>query len=65
MTELVTAPETIRSARETREARLTVAAERRAAERAMELSSLLSERPELQGAYAPADLTVEAVRWSA
>ena len=37
----------------------------RAAARARELSDLLERRPELAGVYGPADLTAEAVRWSA
>lgn len=39
--------------------------EARRAEQARELARLLTQRPELVGAYAPADLAVEAVRWSA
>ena len=39
--------------------------EARKAEQARELARLLALRPDLAGAYAPADLTVEAIRWSA
>ena len=45
--------------------RLTAAQQRRAAAHARDLTALLSERPDLSGVYAPADFTVEAVRWSA
>lgn len=45
--------------------RLALAAQARAATRALELAELLESRPDLVGAYAPADLAVEAVRWSA
>ena len=41
------------------------AAETRKARRAHELELLLHARPDLSGAYAPADWTVDAVRWSA
>jgi len=44
---------------------LTAAQQRRAAARARDLTALLRERPELLGVHAPADLTVEAVRWCA
>ena len=37
----------------------------RVAARARELSDLMERRPELAGVYGPADLTAEAVRWSA
>jgi hypothetical protein len=40
-------------------------AEARKARRAHELALLLSARPDLSGTYAPADWTVDAVRWSA
>lgn len=33
--------------------------------RARGLSELLVRRPELTGVYSPADVTLEAVRWSA
>lgn len=39
--------------------------QRRAAERARELAALLEQRPDLRGAYAPADLAVDAVSWCA
>lgn len=38
-------------------------AQQRAAERARELADLLASRPDLRGAYAPADFAVDAVRW--
>jgi hypothetical protein len=41
------------------------AAEARKARRAHELALLLHARPDLSGTYAPADWTVDAVRWSA
>lgn len=37
----------------------------RAVTRARGLSDLLIRRPELAGVYSPADVTAEAVRWSA
>jgi hypothetical protein len=43
---------------------MTSLAERRRAERARELSALERERPEVVAAYAPADFTVEALRWT-
>lgn len=39
--------------------------EPRAVTRARGLSDLLVRRPELSGVYSPADVTAEAVRWSA
>jgi hypothetical protein len=39
--------------------------EPRAVARARGLSDLLARRPELTGVYQPADVTDEAVRWSA
>jgi hypothetical protein len=39
--------------------------ERRAAARAQGVVDLLHRRPDLAGTYLPADLTAEAVRWSA
>ena len=39
--------------------------EPRAVTRARGLSDLLARRPELSGVYTPADVTLEAVRWSA
>lgn len=45
--------------------RRAAAAEARKARRAHELAVLLTERPDLAGAYAPADWAVDAVRWSA
>ena len=39
--------------------------EPRAVTRARGLSELLVRRPELTGVYSPADVTLEAVRWSA
>lgn len=41
------------------------AAEARALSRARELADLFTRRPDLEGVYKPADLTAEAVRWSA
>ncbi|WP_296605728.1 hypothetical protein [Nocardioides sp.] len=37
----------------------------RAAARARDLVRLMDRRPELAGVYRPADLAVEAIRWSA
>ena len=48
-----------------RSERLAAAAQRRAAARTRDLTALLRERPDLAGVHAPADLTVEAVRWCA
>jgi hypothetical protein len=45
--------------------RRAAAVEARKARRAHELAVLLSTRPDLSGAYAPADWPVDAVRWSA
>ena len=39
--------------------------EPRAVTRARGLSDLLSRRPELTGVYLPADVTADALRWSA
>ena len=39
--------------------------EPRAVSRARGLAELLVRRPELAGVYSPADVTAEAVRWSA
>lgn len=47
-----------------REERLVAASQRRAARRTHVLTGLLDSRPELRGAYAPADFVDEAVRWS-
>ena len=44
---------------------MTVEREVRAASRSRELVELMDRRPELAGVYRPADLTVEAIRWSA
>ena len=41
------------------------AAEERRTRRTRELTLLLGTRPDLTGTYAPADWTVDAVRWSA
>ena len=38
--------------------------ERRRAARSRDLTALLRERPDLAGVHAPADLSVDAVRWS-
>lgn len=43
----------------------TPAWEPRAVARARGLSDLLSRRPDLSGVYSPADVTADAVRWSA
>jgi len=43
----------------------TVVREVRAAARARDLVELMDRRPELAGVYRPADLAVEAIRWSA
>ena len=45
--------------------RLVELRERRAAARAHGVVALLQRRPDLAGVYEPADLTAEAVRWSA
>ena len=51
--------------RQRTERALTMAhAEVRAIAHARRLADLLDRRPELEGVYAPADLTAEAVRWS-
>lgn len=39
------------------------AQQRRAAARTRDLTALLRERPDLAGVHAPADFTVDAVRW--
>ena len=44
---------------------IRLAPEPRAVTRARGLSELLVRRPELTGVYSPADVTLEAVRWSA
>ena len=44
--------------------RAASALERRRAARSRDLTALLRERPDLAGVHAPADLTVDAVRWS-
>jgi glyoxylase-like metal-dependent hydrolase (beta-lactamase superfamily II) len=46
-----------------RAARAASAKQRRAAARTRDLTALLRERPDLIGVHAPADLTVDAVRW--
>jgi hypothetical protein len=43
----------------------SVRREWRAATRAQGVADLLHRRPDLAGTYLPADLTAEAVRWSA
>ncbi len=48
----------------TERALTTARAEVRAIARARRLADLLDRRPELEGVYAPADLTAEALRWS-
>jgi hypothetical protein len=48
---------------EVRAVRLTAAQQRRAAARARDLTVLLHERPDLAGVHAPADFTVDSVRW--
>ena len=50
---------------EARSERLAAAAQRRAAARTRDLSALLRERPDLAGVHAPADFSVDAVRWCA
>lgn len=45
--------------------RLAAAAQRRAAARVRDLTALLRGRPDLAGVHAPADFTVDAVRWCA
>jgi hypothetical protein len=40
-------------------------AEVRALSRTRDLADLFGRRPDLAGVYSPADLTAEAVRWSA
>jgi hypothetical protein len=44
---------------------LAAAAQRRAAARARDLSALLRQRPDLAGVHAPADFTLDGVRWCA
>jgi hypothetical protein len=39
------------------------AQQRRAAARTRDLSALLRDRPDLAGVHAPADFSVDAVRW--
>jgi hypothetical protein len=39
------------------------AQQRRAAARTRDLTTLLRDRPDLVGVHAPADFTVDAVRW--
>jgi hypothetical protein len=48
----------------TGESPATVVKEIRAAARARDLVDLMERRPELAGVYRPADLAVEAIRWS-
>jgi hypothetical protein len=43
----------------------TAVAQIRALTHAGRLADLLDRRPDLEGVYPPADLTLEAVRWSA
>ena len=52
------------SIRTARAERLALMAEHRAAERTRELIDLQLTRPELVGAYAPADFAASAVRWA-
>jgi hypothetical protein len=42
-----------------------VARQQRQARHSLELSSLLAQREDLRGVYAPADLVAEALSWSA
>jgi hypothetical protein len=58
-------PDTDTDADEARSERLAAAAQRRAAARTRDLGALLRERPDLAGVHAPADFTVDAVRWCA
>ncbi|HEX5985263.1 MAG TPA: hypothetical protein VFY86_02000 [Nocardioides sp.] len=50
--------------RDERPRRMARLAERRRSDRARELIALERERPEVVAAYAPADFTVEALRWT-
>lgn len=50
--------------RRTGEPTAAVVKEHRAAARARDLVELMERRPELAGVYRPADLAVEAIRWS-
>lgn len=50
--------------RSERAERLALMAERRRAERSKELIDLQQERPDLVGAYAPADFAADALRWA-
>ena len=43
----------------------TIVKEVRVVSHARELSELFERRPDLAGVYSPADLTLDAVRWSA
>ena len=52
------------SVRTDRAERLALMAERRAAERTRELVDLQLARPEVVGAYAPAEFAADAVRWA-
>ena len=52
------------SIRTARAERLALMAEHRAAERTRELIDLQRTRPELVGAYAPAEFAADAVRWA-
>lgn len=52
-------------ATEERRDALVQAARDRTSRNLGELAQLLEERPELRGVHAPADLALEAIRWTA
>lgn len=57
-------PTTLGDARSQRAERLALLTERRMAERSRELIDLQQTRPDLVGAYAPADFAADALRWA-
>lgn len=59
MTTTLVAPE-----RHARPTRVPSAHKRRVAGRPVELVDLMARRPDLAGVYKPADVAVEAIRWS-
>ena len=63
VTRAVTLVDDAYAAERARNERLAAAAQRRAAARARDLTALLRDRPDLTGVHAPADFTVDAVRW--
>lgn len=59
MTTTLAAPE-----RRTRPTAVPAVRKRRVAVRPAELVDLMARRPDLAGVYKPADVAVEAIRWS-